>query len=604
MWASVAKANKAALEKMLLAGTADAAAAAAKQAETAERREERRKAETDTRSLTHAFVIAQGANANVINKLYGAGSTVRKAVAALEAASISLGAPGTVHRDLETAFALLDEYIVARVKNTFGAIVTDGATFKHEKAVAILFESSHLPKPVLLDLIYPDADEVYDHKKAATDIRKTVVAHGLSLENNCTCVVGDNVEFNTGIARELGIARAKCLPHAASLVFKHGMAHLPALKPLLLDAGGLIFAGGTNKRAAELRSADYNLSPQKMVVYPNRFASGVSSAQYRLTNFAAVKKWHTEGKTLPQQGDAADDAAADHDADAAGEEEDDEAGEEAAEQLKRSARARRSYEDSWARLHLTLVDIIYGSLPNLIGMASGAFDAVPSDLLERFQLLRATLAGCATVQGSKATVEQACETSYEGITVAKKGEANNKFAKLVERAATASLASYDKHITPALQLLERRFRFDVRRAPLRNASGVYNNPKEFYGAMPKNFGVQINAEWAAYVAEWYSKSAPDPAGTEPDHPKFHWATVNNTEYWKSKGIWSKLQPVALFWKEFPTSSIAAERAFALGRIIDVPQRRQMTLEAFKRELSFRIHKDDLETLLTQRMKRM
>ena len=33
---------------------------------------------------------------------------------------------------------------------------------------------------------------------------------------------------------------------------------------------------------------------------------------------------------------------------------------------------------------------------------------------------------------------------------------------------------------------------------------MYNNRKEFYGAIPKNFGVQINAERSAYVAEWYT----------------------------------------------------------------------------------------------------
>lgn len=89
---------------------------------------------------------------------------------------------------------------------------------------------------------------------------------------------------------------------------------------------------------------------------------------------------------------------------------------------------------------------------------------------------------------------------------------------LVSRARSTSTS-------PLPQLLEHRIRLDDRRTPVRNASGVYNNPKEFYGAMPKNFGVQINAERSAYVAEWYSKSAPDPAGTEEIHRKFHWATM-------------------------------------------------------------------------------
>ena len=51
-----------------------------------------------------------------------------------------------------------------------------------------------------------------------------------------------------------------------------------------------------------------------------------------------------------------------------------------------------------------------------------------------------------------------------------------------------------------------------------------------------------------------------------------------------------LSPLAMKALEFPLSSIAAERAFAIARKIDIPSRGAQTWETFSREVYIRINK--------------
>ena len=557
------------------------------------------------RQLTHAVMVANGMAPTLVARVYSKTSLLPRAVHALEDAGIQIGTVGTMGRDLPRVFELLNERLALRLRGTMGSISTDAATFSSDKVVAILYESSAYGKPVLLSLCVPSGEGVYDHAACAVDVIAALTKFRLTLTGNCVSLVGDNVDFNTALARLLGLARAKCVPHALNLTAKHGMALIPQLKALCQDAGAIIKAGGTNKRVAELQSPDFDLAPSKMIVYPDRFASLVAVANYRRENFAAVRRWHMTGLTVPAPA-------------AEGEEDDDDDEEEedgvpkAVLLLKRADRARKAYEDQWAPLHLHLCDILWGELTDLISCASATFDNVPSDLLERLDLFYNKLKRIAQANangtpgpGARQTVDQATADGYPGMTIVKKGEAVNKFAAPVMNAAKASMLSYEKHIVPAAALLERRFRFDVRRGPgPRNDTGVYSNTKDFYGCFPEQYGVQMDVEWTSYVNEWWSKSARDPEGDEEDHPKFYWAKMRNYEYWKSKTLWNKLRPVALYWIEVPTSSISVERTFGLGRIIDVPQRRSMTWEAFRHELSFRLHHEELDKMLEEELNKL
>jgi hypothetical protein len=84
--------------------------------------------------------------------------------------------------------------------------------------------------------------------------------------------MGDNVAYNKCIAEELGVPQGKCLPHALVLVVKHGYDKLPNATTLILEAGAVISAGGTNKRREELKNEPFMLNPSEMVAYTNRFA--------------------------------------------------------------------------------------------------------------------------------------------------------------------------------------------------------------------------------------------------------------------------------------------------------------------------------------------
>jgi len=205
-----------------------------------------------------------------------------------------------------------------------------------------------------------------------------------------------------------------------------------------------------------------------------------------------------------------------------------------------------------------------------------------------------------------ALVEQACLAVNPGMPAGQITTAKAKLGKQVMEAAAEARAMFQKHIVPAMATLEYRLRFDVRAEPAARpeADAVYDHDRTFFGCLPEQYGPAINAEWASWVEEWWSKSAVDPAGAEAPHPKFYWASVNSYQHWLGKAEWPHLQKVALWWGEVQLSSIDAERAIALGRVIAVPNRGGQSWGAFKRELAFRMHADDLDALLIQNMQRM
>ena len=120
--------------------------------------------------------------------------------------------------------------------------------------------------------------------------------------------------------------------------------------------------------------------------------------------------------------------------------------------------------------------------------------------------------------------------------------------------------------------------------------------KEEVGCKESDFGVGINTQWRAYIDEWNAKG---PA---------YWASVgtsggaarNSYLYWKSKAaVWPELSRVGRWWMAIPLSSIVAERTFALGRVIDVPQRSSMSWDTFIMELSLRVQQGKVAELLTE-----
>lgn len=542
------------------------------------------------RVLAHANLVAGGMNPHLIGEVLDRRSATWRALSVLSSTKLNVGGDGTIRRDVEDAKEMLDDALRLKLKGTVGSIVTDGATYAHDKAVAILFSTSSLETPILLSLVWPaeeeggyegvgDADEaVYDHKKAALDIRRQCDSFGLSIGTQITVVMGDNVSFVDAMARELNLTRGHCLSHSESLVALHGMKELPDAVLLTQTAGGLIYAGGTDKRGNELRAEPYGLDPRKAQSYSNRFYTNVPNALYRLENFEPIKQWHTTSTLLPQVKD------------------DDEKADDAKRPGKQAQLVKVAYGKPLAQVTLAVVKVLYGDIPALVGGTgdkggtSAEFDHVREDLLVQLKLQRDLYAEASTASGAATVVEQAIDIvlTMKPMAEGLKKSARATLLKPVMEAATKSLESWDKNIAPQVEILTGRFRFDPRNKPEETPDGSY--PKDFFKALPENYGLKLIAQYKAYIAEWASKPEDDWEGTVP------------FKYWSTKRQkWPELASIALWWIEVPTSSVAAERVFGVLRAMGTPQRQSMSRETISRELAFRINRAVLIELLDKQL---
>ncbi len=170
-------------------------------------------------------------------------------------------------------------------------------------------------------------------------------------------------------------------------------------------------------------------------------------------------------------------------------------------------------------------------------------------------------------------------------------------ADRVAAAAQKSLDSYMKHVAPQLESMERRFCFDCRLAPADMAKLVLESdwdPHVFFGTLETDSAfssTDLEAEYMIYSQHWRKH-----AELTPTHP----VGKSNFTFWTSttsQALWPNLAKCALYWLEFPTSSIAAERAIAVGRVVDEARRRCMSSKTFKRELFLRCNQEIVKELL-------
>lgn len=203
-------------------------------------------------------------------------------------------------------------------------------------------------------------------------------------------MMGDNVTFNDTLAAALGVMRGKCLPHAEHRVVEDALLPLYNVGPtsfehLVVRAGGVITAGGSNKRAAELAGPKYGLAPSKMSVYSNRFGSSLLVNKYRLANFEKVMQWHTTGAMLNLE-PPDEDAAAGYKA------------------LK--DRVAAAYKDGHAMLVMQIVDDMFGELSSTIAGLSAHGDNVDPRIID--DLIRQRKTYDARGADAAKTIEAAC----------------------------------------------------------------------------------------------------------------------------------------------------------------------------------------------------
>lgn len=551
---------------------------------TEEEIKQKRELVKECRQLVCAFAVGTGLPPSKLPEVYGADSVLHACVLRLKQLDGDLGIHRTIRRDLEGAEELLFRFIRLDIKGLPGCLISDGASLKEDKAIAILFFShqSMSGRPTLLCVIFPDAVTVegaplvYNFEKAAEDIRAACERFGIDIATQVTCFMGDNVSFNDRVAAALGVPRGKCLPHGFSLVVKKGVFRFPLMKDLIQTASAVIFAGGTHRRAAELKSDAYNLEPSKLLFYPNRFGSAIQATQYRIANFAAVERWHCDSALRPEPDSECDS--------------DDDSEDDGDTPLGKWARAEEAYRDKRAELILRVVDRLYGTLPALVKETSADdVDRVDSTLLDKLGVLRDTLEHAKrNTAFAKEIVESLKGKLSAPVMSADFNDWKEALKHEVSLAAGKSLKAFDKHIQPMMETLRKRFMFDPRNEPPTVTDAERLNYK-FFGIKREDWTPALSMQYLAYKAAWYAM--PDDAKEE--------AIV---AFWKGKaGAWPELAKVALWWLETPTSSIAAERVFAVMRNVYVPIRQSMHNETLARELMFRVNKTLLEAKTIEKL---
>jgi len=539
------------------------------------------------RKFMKCFLIGRGINPNLIHNSIGDERFARMFNTVYCHGMTNICGSGTHETDVAFGHELLWNYMKTKVVNTVGSIVTDGASFRHDKVIAIMYSSHALEKPILLNLLYPTGESeeqmVYNATAAANDIRSSLQEFDIPL-TNITCLSGDNAAINGAIAKQLGIPRAKCIAHALNLVVKHGITCIPNVKTLTVTAGSLIYAGGTDTRKHSLELV--NLRADKLQVYTNRFADIINVVNYVYENFDKVKLWYTTSTTFSSNKDKSNINTNDEDED----EEDNES------ELSKYELCKRAYEDPYAKIYLYIAIAIYEHIIKLIKQSEHEFDHTPTDFLDQLEQCQSSFKDLSTT---------ALSTVMDGITTIYGNNHNvpettiNSLVAAITSAATNSLQTWEKHMVPAIEHLQLRFRYypKLRPEPLPNGSAltmkffVSDSTRVWPDKPPSTFN-RLVTSYKQYINE-YESVLQTKGQLEIEKRKSY-------EYWKSKeSVWPELSKAALWSIEIPTSSIACERAFATLRTIGIPQRSSQLQTTVRREMLFRINKHLMDELMNK-----
>jgi hypothetical protein len=164
------------------------------------------------RILFHGQLLAFGMNPTMIGNVFNPHSTVSSALNLLQSSGESVGSERLIKADAISTISIIESEIRSRIAGEYMSIVVDSASLKHDSAIAVLASCSKLQRPILLSLIYPDLkshdedinNKVYNFQLAAKDILVVMVAMGIDIKEQVSCIMGDNVNHNIALAKELG----------------------------------------------------------------------------------------------------------------------------------------------------------------------------------------------------------------------------------------------------------------------------------------------------------------------------------------------------------------------------------------------------------------
>jgi hypothetical protein len=356
---------------------------------------------------------------------------------------------------------------------------------------------------------------------------------------------------------------------------KHGFSCIPKAHDLVVTSGSIIKAGGTGKRIKELEAAPYELNANNLIAYTNRFADVIEKANYRLNNFQNVRRWHLEGETI--NGDDDDDEDADESTSA------------------RITKARVAYDDAISSIFsLACVMELFGEIPSMVAQCSAEFDHLRLEVIDRLDLLKQKLQLNQTSKGADRSINSVIQKYLPEITPAQRTQLTTKFHGSIMAAAKKGHDSFLKHIDPVMPMYRLRKRFHISQTP--EGNGDLDDPtysQAFFGCSDEEYSNDLIIQRCAYVADWKRRTASDP---------IWFKSMDSYEYWNQyRSRLPALCDVTLWWDNWPTSSVAAERTFGIKRVVDAPQRGAQSWQIFANEIKLRVNQAILEGMLVEQI---
>ena len=531
---------------------------------------------------------------------------------------------GSMARAHKDAVGLHEAEITQLLKGEFVSLVVDEATLHLGGASRpMCLIATRRGKPIMLDLLFdcPSA------KQAAAAIRKSLAKYKVDIATQVVCIVGDNANINDAIARELELPRLRCLPHALHLVIKKIVAPFKHYLTVMRTLSGVLSAVGALYRKDALRKA--GVEPARLHAVPTRWnqlqAVGKylreESGQYtRYGIFELVRQVviTDQSFTIGKQADAV-----------SLEEEDEEEvtlEESAAATAAAGAGARAAPASSSAAaaavdelprpqhriaplkqalrqlvstfepeagadgrgrkylapFEIALVEQIAEGMPELITAASADSRHLQPSMFTMLAALRERLEGVvAEPLGVKIIVTKAYADGMADYTKKEKKEFDRLYEAAVLQSAEGALAQFTRFVQPALDSLAFRRKFDPALQPtkwtipptaLDDDDTFAMATQAFFGMLPGTFTVDLLLNWNKYVQAW-----PTIPAAEKAKPM--------TDFWRGlKDTYPQLAPLGMWYAEMPTSSVAAERLFAVMRSFESSQRHRLSRAHVRAEL--------------------
>ena len=262
---------------------------------------------------------------------------------------------------------------------------------------------------------------------------------------------------------------------------------------------------------------------------------------------------------------------------------------------------KKIWDDAEQLFQGALMHALYKRVSDLIAASSADVQHVPTTLVPQWQALEASLKGvsdgtltslvyetafhefpldmASEVETGKRTRDKEPimrrETQEEAVE-----RLRPHFEGMLKDSAARALASYEKHVSPAMVSAIVRSRFDPRfePEPFPGKDITVAKLQSFFGCEEKQARVELYAEWTSYVARWSAFT---------DEEK----GVGTARFWLKQAKQAPTLSVLGSWhSERYTSAIATERANAIGRAMEGGgQRFSMEMPAFQAEMCCRVN---------------